>query len=63
VTTPTSTTTATFALRTRFVDNERSTEKVFPVQSRDRFFRFRVIADFSEAKSPRLARKTIAKQR
>jgi hypothetical protein len=53
----------TFPLRTRFIDNERPAKKVFPIQRRDRLFSFRVVANFSKAKSTRLARKTITKQR
>jgi hypothetical protein len=62
---PTTATTAppAFPLRTRFVDNERASEKFPPVQSCDHFFGFRVVPNFGESEAARLAREPIAKQR
>jgi hypothetical protein len=54
---------APFTLRTRFVYDECAAEKILTVEGRDGFFRFRVILDFRETKSPRLPSKTVAKQR
>jgi len=54
---------ATFPLRTRFVDDKRSAQEFFSVESRDDFFGFRVIPNLCKAKASRLARKTVPKQR
>jgi hypothetical protein len=53
---------STFALRTRFVDNQRSAEKFPAVQCRNGLFGFRVILDFRKTKPARLPRESIAEQ-
>jgi hypothetical protein len=53
---------STFALRTRFIHNQRSAEEFLSVQRRDGLFGFRVILDFRKAKPARLPGETIAKQ-
>jgi hypothetical protein len=54
---------ASFALRTSFIYNQRASEKIFAVESRDCLFSFRIIPDFREAESARLPGKTVAQQR
>jgi hypothetical protein len=56
-------TTATFALRACFVDDECAAQKFPPVESRDDLFRFRIVSNFGESETARLARESIAKQR
>jgi hypothetical protein len=60
---PSATTTAAFALGARLIDDERPSEKVLAVQSRNGLFRFRVVAHLSETEPARLPGKSIAKQR
>jgi hypothetical protein len=57
-----STAASTFALRTRFVHDQRPAEEFPSVESRDDLFRFRVVLDLREAKSARLTGKAIAQQ-
>ncbi len=57
------TTSSAFALRTCFVDDESATEKFPPVQSCDDLFGFRIIPNFGESETARLAREPIAKER
>ena len=52
----------TFALRTRFVDDQRSAEKFLTVQCRDGLFGFRVILDFRKTKPAGLSGESIAEQ-
>ena len=54
---------AALALRPGFINDERASEKILAVQGRDRFLRFRVVANLGETKAARLPRETIAKQR
>jgi hypothetical protein len=54
---------AAFALRTRFVYDERPAEKFLAVQRRDCFFGFGVVMNLGETKPARLAGETVAKQR
>lgn len=53
---------ATFALRTRLIHHQRPPHELASIQRRNCFFRFRVVADFREAKAPRLTCETIPKQ-
>jgi hypothetical protein len=53
---------ATFPLRTCFIYDERTPQKVFAVQGCNSLFGFRVIFYLGEAESAGLSRKTIAKQ-
>jgi len=57
------TTSSAFALRTCFVDDESAAEKFPPVQSCDDLFGFRIIPNFGESETARLAREPIAKER
>jgi hypothetical protein len=52
-----------FTLRTRFVDDQRTAQKILAVERFDRFVCFGVIANFGETESTRLAGETIAQQR
>jgi hypothetical protein len=54
--------TTTFPLRTGFIDYQRAAQEILAVESGDDFFGFGVVANFSEAKTARLSRETIAKQ-
>jgi hypothetical protein len=54
---------ATFALWAGFIHDERTSEKVLVVQSRNRLLRFRIVANLGETEAARLPRETIAKQR
>jgi hypothetical protein len=63
MTTAAAASTAAFALRTRFVDDECAAEKFAPVESCDHLFGFSVIPNFGESETARLAREPIAKQR
>jgi hypothetical protein len=57
------TTAATFALlRTRFVDYQGAAHELPPVESCNHFLGFRVIPNFGESETARLAREPIAKQ-
>jgi hypothetical protein len=58
---PTARAASTFALRTRFIHNQRPAEKFLSVQCRDGLFGFRVILNFRKAKPPRLPGEAIAK--
>lgn len=60
---PTARASAALALRPGFINNERTSEKILVIQSRDSFLRFRVVANLGETKAARLPRETIAKQR
>jgi hypothetical protein len=53
---------ATFALRTSLIHHQRPSHELASIERRNRFFRFRVVADFCEAKAPRLTCETIPKQ-
>jgi hypothetical protein len=53
---------ATFALRTSLIHHERAAHELASIQRRNCFFRFRVVANFCEAKTPRLTCETIPKQ-
>lgn len=53
---------AAFALRTRFIYNQRAAEKVFSVERSDRLFGFGIVANFRKAESARLPRKAILEQ-
>jgi hypothetical protein len=53
---------ATFALRTSLIHHERAPHEFAPIERRNRLFRFRVVANFCEAKTPRLTCETIPKQ-
>jgi hypothetical protein len=54
---------AAFALWTRFVYHERAAEKFLTVQRGDCLFGFRIVMNFGETKTTRLAGETVAKQR
>jgi hypothetical protein len=49
-------------LRTSFIHDQRASEKIFAVERRDCFLSFRVVANFREAESARLAGEAIAQQ-
>jgi hypothetical protein len=53
---------APFALRTSFIHDQRASEKIFAVERRDCFLSFRVVANFRETESARLAGEAIAQQ-
>jgi hypothetical protein len=53
---------ATFALRTRFIHHQRAAHKILAVQCGNDFLRFRIVFNFSETESARLARKTVPQQ-
>ena len=61
-TTAAATTASTFALRTRFVDDECAAQKFTPVECRDDLFGFRVVPNLGESETARLACEPIAKQ-
>jgi hypothetical protein len=54
---------AAFTLRTRFIHDQRSAQKILAVERFDGFVRLGVVANFSETETARLTRKTIAQQR
>jgi hypothetical protein len=62
-TAPATTATAAFALRTRLIHDECAAEELAPVESCDHFFGLRIVPNFGESKTARLARKPITKER
>jgi hypothetical protein len=62
-TTAAATASSAFALRTRFIDDERAAEKFSSVESCDDLFGFGVVPNFGETETARLAREPIAEQR
>jgi hypothetical protein len=62
MTAPTASAASPFTLRTRLIDHQRAAEKLPAVQSRDGLFRLRVVPDFREAETARLAGEAITKQ-
>jgi hypothetical protein len=49
-------------LRASFIHDQRASEKIFTVERRNCFLSFRVVANFREAESARLAGEAIAQQ-
>jgi hypothetical protein len=50
-------------LGTSFIHHQRAPQEILAIESGDCLFSFRVIANFRETESARLAGKTIAQQR
>jgi hypothetical protein len=57
------TATAALSLRSRLIYDERAAEEILAIERGDRFFCFRVVANFGESEAARLTRETIAQQR
>jgi hypothetical protein len=63
MTSPPSSTARAFPLGTSFVHYQSSTKKVFSVQGSNRLLRLRVVINFGESESARLAGESVAQQR
>ena len=57
-----STSASAFALRTRFIHDQRAAKKILAVQRLNRLFRLRIISYFRETESTGLPRKTIPQE-
>lgn len=57
------TTASALALRTSFIHDQRAAKEILAIQRLNRFFRVRVVANFGEAKPPRLPGKSITQKR
>ena len=57
------TTASALALRTSFIHDQRAAKEILAIQRLNRFFCIRVVANFGEAESARLPRKSITQKR